>query len=90
MFTYIRKDFLEGQDLYGLDFLHGKMVQKDRIWLFGMDPEDVDGFLGEYGWGTLEHLGYEDLAERYVKPTGRELLSMPIERIVYADKQGGE
>jgi len=86
VFTYIRKDFLRGVNLYGLGFLHEKMVQKEEIWLFGMNPEDVDGLLGEHGWGTLEHLGYEDLAGRYVEPTGRGLLSMPIERIVYAEK----
>ena len=33
-----------------------------------------------------EHLGYEELAERYVKATGRELTSKPIERMVYAEK----
>ena len=39
-----------------------------------------------YGWHVVEHLGYEELAERYVKPTGRELASTPIERMVYAEK----
>jgi methyltransferase (TIGR00027 family) len=86
LMTYIRKDFLEGENLYGLDFLHDKMVGKDGIWLWGMDPMNVDGFLNTYGWRVLEHLGYEDLAGHYVKPTGRELLSMPIERIVFAQK----
>lgn len=85
-FTYIRKDFLEGQNMYGLDFLHEKMVSKDGVWLYGMDPEKVPEFLEEYGWRVLEHLGYEDLAEQYIKPTGRSLQSMPIERIVCAQK----
>jgi methyltransferase (TIGR00027 family) len=86
LFTYIRRDFLEGQNLYGLDFLHGKMVQKEGVWLFGMNPEEVDGFLGGYGWGALDDLDYKDLADRYVKPTGRYLQTMPIERVVYAQK----
>lgn len=86
LFTYIRRDFLEGQDLYGLDFLHGKMVQKGGIWLFGMNLEEVDGFLGGYGWGALDDLDYKDLADRYVKPTGRHLQTMSIERVVYAQK----
>lgn len=34
----------------------------------------------------IEDLDYDDLAERYVKPTGRDLPSMPIERMVYAEK----
>ena len=53
---------------------------------FGFDPEDVDDFLCDYGWHVLEHLGYEELADRYVEPTGRKLEFMAIERIVYAEK----
>jgi methyltransferase (TIGR00027 family) len=86
VFTYVRKDFVAGKVLYGHEFLYKKMVLKDRIWLFGLDPGEVPCFLDNYGWRVLEHLGYEELAERYIKPTGRELLSMSIERIVYAEK----
>jgi hypothetical protein len=35
---------------------------------------------------VVEHLGYEELHERYLKPTGRQLAVMPIERMVYAEK----
>jgi len=85
-FTYVRKDFIEGTVFYGHEYLYTTMRLKDKIWLFGMDPEDVADFLGVYGWRVLEHLGYEELAERYVKPTGRKLLSTPLERMVYAEK----
>ena len=86
VFTYVRKDFIDGKVCYGQEYLYKKMLLKDKIWLFGMDPEDMDDFLGVYGWRVLEHLGYEELAERYVKPTGRKLLSMALERMVYAEK----
>jgi methyltransferase (TIGR00027 family) len=85
-FTYIRKDFLDGQVMYGQEGLYKRYVVRDKIWLFGMDPEGVVNFLEPYGWRVIEHLGYEELAERYVKPTGRELTSTPIERMVYAEK----
>lgn len=85
-FTYVRKDFRDGQVMYGQEGLYKKYVVKDKIWLFGMDPEGVENFLGAFGWRVVEHLSYEELAERYVKPTGRELASTPIERIVYAEK----
>jgi len=85
-FTYVRKDFIDGKVLYGAKYLYKKTVLKDKSWLFGMDPEDVADFLGVYGWRVLEHLGYEELAERYVKPTGRKLVSMALERMVYAEK----
>ena len=85
-FTYTPRDFIDGEVFYGQEYLYKQMLLKDKIWLFGLDPENVDDFLGEYGWGVVEHLGYEELDERYVKPTGRELQSMAIERIVYAEK----
>ena len=86
VFTYTPKDFIDGENFYGLEYLYKQMLVKDKIWLFGLDPEKVDDFLGEYGWYVLEHLGYDELGERYVKPTGRELQSMAIERMVYAEK----
>ena len=85
-FTYVRKDFIDGTVCYGQEYLYKKMLLKDKIWLFGMDPEDVADFLGVYGWRVLEHVGYEELAERYVKPTGRKLVSMALERVIYAEK----
>jgi len=85
-FTYTPKEFIDGEVFYGQEYLYKKMLQKDKLWLFGLDPENVDDFLAEYGWRVLEHLGYDELGERYVKPTGRELKSMAIERIVYAEK----
>ena len=86
-FTYIRKKFIDGEDLYGSEYLYKRMVLKDKSFLFGLNPEDVDDFLHPHGWRVLEHLGYEELAERYVEPTGRKLLSTPLERMVYAEKR---
>ncbi len=85
-FTYVRKDFIDGKVMYGQEDLYKKYVVKQKIWLFGMDPESVPYFVGKYGWRVIEHPTYEELAERYVKPTGRELASMAIERMVYAEK----
>jgi len=84
VFTYVRKDFIEGRSRYGQERLFRQYVLP-RTWLFGMDPLGVDAFLEPYGWRVVEHLGAEELAESYVKPTGRELATTPIERIVYAE-----
>jgi len=84
-FTYVLKDFLDGENLYGQERLHERYV-KSNIWLFGLDPRNVSDFLDPYGWRVTEHLGCQELAERYVKPTGRGLTCSPIERIVYAEK----
>lgn len=85
VFTYIRKDFLDGRVLYGQKDLYERFVTKG-VWLFGLDPESVASFLSSYGWQLKEDLSYSELAERYVKPTGRTLSSTPVERIAYAEK----
>jgi methyltransferase (TIGR00027 family) len=86
VFTYTPRDFIEGKVLYGQEYLHTQMLAKDKIWVFGLDPEQIDGFIGEYGWRVLEHLGYDELDRRFVKPTGRDLQSMAVERVVLAEK----
>jgi methyltransferase (TIGR00027 family) len=86
VFTYVRRDFIDGKALYGHKYLYENMVIKGKSWLFGMDPNEVADFLSVYGWRVLEHLGYDELAELYAKPTGRKLLSTPLERIVHAEK----
>jgi methyltransferase (TIGR00027 family) len=86
VFTYVCKEFLEGKNLYDSGNLYTKYVRKDKIWKFGIDPDRISSFTDKYGWRVLEHVGYRDLVEQYVKPTGRCLASIPIERLVYAEK----
>lgn len=86
VFTYLRKDFLDGRVMYGGEKFYKKYVVKDKIWLFGMDPDALPNFLKEYGWQKIEDVGYDEIAEKYIKPTGRILASTPIERMVYAEK----
>lgn len=85
-FTYVLKDFIDGDNLYGQDAFYNRMVVKDKTWHFGFDPEEVSDFLSEYGWRLVEDLSYEALNKRYAKPLGRDLPSMQIERIVLAEK----
>jgi O-methyltransferase involved in polyketide biosynthesis len=47
------------------------------VWLFGLEPEDCPTFLQGYGWRIIEEVGYEELAVRYLGPTGRQLASTP-------------
>jgi O-methyltransferase involved in polyketide biosynthesis len=51
-----------------------------------MDPEGWPNFLKEYGWQLVEDVGYDELAEKYVRPTGRVLASTPVERVACAEK----
>jgi methyltransferase (TIGR00027 family) len=86
VFTYVPRAFIDGENLFGQEHIHRKMLGADPVWQFGIDPEGIDGLLAGYGWREVEHLGYDDLDERYVKPTGRDLGWMAIERIVHARK----
>ncbi|MCP4427390.1 MAG: SAM-dependent methyltransferase [Chloroflexi bacterium] len=85
-FTYVLKDFINGENFYDQKKFFDRMVVKDKIWHFGFDPAEVTDFLGEYGWRLIEDLSYEDLNNRYAKSIGRHLPSMKIERMVYAEK----
>lgn len=87
VFTYVRKDFIQGEVMYGHEFIYRQMVLKEKSWLFGMDPQDVPEFLGQYGWSVLEHLGYEEIANQYVTEERGELPTTNLERIVYAEKR---
>ncbi len=85
VFTYVRKDFLNGTNKYGMDEIYKRFVETGT-WIFGMDPEAWPQFLKEYGWRIIEDVGADDLEERYVKPTGRTFASTPIERLIFAEK----
>ncbi len=53
---------------------------------YGIQPEEVAGFLEEYGWRLVAQAGPDELVERYVKPTGRKLTASQIEWSAFAEK----
>jgi methyltransferase (TIGR00027 family) len=85
-FTYVRRDFIDGVNLYGAAMLYRKFRERSQVWKFGLLPEDIDGFLAEYGWRLIEQAGPEELMDRYVRPAGRDLTASQIEWSVYAEK----
>ena len=58
-----------------------------KLWLFGLDPDEVPNFLAQYGWHVIEHLDSAEVAARYIHGTGRTIRSMAIEPVVYAEKR---
>ncbi len=84
-FTYVLKDFIEGHNMYGWDKMYKEYVT-NNIWIFGMEPETWPSFLKEYGWQVIEDISYEEIADKYVKPTGRKLASTQVERMIYVKK----
>lgn len=84
-FTYVPKDFITGENFYGAEKFY-KQVVKRKLWHFGFNPNELAAYLSNYGWQLIEDLSYAELNNRYVKPTGRKLGAMEIERMVYAEK----
>ena len=84
-FTYVREDFIDGKALYGWSTGYEQFVVS-KLWKFGMSPATSAEFVARYGWRVLDDVSYEDLATRYIAPSGRRLGATPVERIVYAEK----
>ena len=85
-FTYVRRDFIDGTNMYGAATLYRNVRQRSQVWKFGLLPEDIDGFLAEYGWRLIEQAGPDELMDRYVRPAGRNLTASQIEWSAYAEK----
>lgn len=86
VFTYVRRDFIEGVNRYGGDALYRRFVQRQQLWHFGLPPQEVATFLAGFGWQLREQAGPDLIAQRYVEPTGRRLTVSPIEWTAYAEK----
>jgi methyltransferase (TIGR00027 family) len=84
VFTYIRKDFIAGKQMYRLELLHNRVLVKKQLWQFGFEPEAIGAFLGQHSWQEIEQAGSSEYQERYLEPINRDLLVMEIERAVHA------
>ncbi|MFS8097466.1 SAM-dependent methyltransferase [Lentzea alba] len=82
VFTFVRKDFLDGTALFGGEEAYREFVVKRRVWKFGLLPEEVAGFVAPYGWVEFEQLGPGEFTERYLAPSGRSLPVSELERTV--------
>lgn len=87
VFTYVRKDFIDGVTMYGAGPTYQRFRVKQPLWQFGLDPQQVPAFLREYGWEEIEQLGSAEFTARYVAPSGRALPVSEIERVVSAVKR---
>ncbi|MBV8713641.1 MAG: SAM-dependent methyltransferase [Chloroflexi bacterium] len=86
IFTYVRRDFLDGTNLYQLPGLYAQFVGKQRLWHFGLDPSEVNALLQEYGWAEREQVGATEYRQRYLEPLGRQLGVTDVERFVLAER----
>jgi methyltransferase (TIGR00027 family) len=86
VFTYVRRDFIDGVNFYGAEQLYRRFRQRQQLWRFGLQPEEVAAFLDGHGWRLVDQLGPEQIVQRYVEPTGRNLTASQVEWSAYADK----
>jgi methyltransferase (TIGR00027 family) len=86
VFSYVRRDFIEGVNFYGAKQLYRRFRQRQQLWRFGLQPDEVAAFLDGHGWRLVEQLGPEEIVRRYVEPTGRDLTASQVEWSAYAEK----
>jgi methyltransferase (TIGR00027 family) len=86
VFTYVRKDFIDGVNMYDAAILYKRFRQRQQVWRFGLDPDEVAAFISEYSWHLLEQAGPEYYVRNYVEPTGRKLAASQLEWSAYAEK----
>ena len=79
VFTYVRRDFIEGTNWYGTHTLYRNVRQRHQLWHFGLEPDEVAEFIADYGWRLVEQAGPDELLQRYVQPTGRKLNASQLE-----------
>jgi methyltransferase (TIGR00027 family) len=86
VFTYVRREFIDGTNRYGTRTLYRSTRERHRLWHFGLEPDAVADFLAEYGWRLVEQAGPDEFVQRYVQPAGRNLPASQLEWAAYAEK----
>lgn len=86
VFTYVRRDFIDGLDMYGSTLLFKRYRQRQQVWKFGLYPDDVAEFVHGYGWDLVEQTGPDYYLQNYIQPTGRDLAASQLEWAAYCVK----
>ena len=86
VFTYVRRDFIDGVNMYDAAILYKRFRQRQQVWRFGLDPDEVSEFVAEYGWRLVEQAGPDYYLRNYIRPTGRHLAASQLEWTAYAEK----
>jgi methyltransferase (TIGR00027 family) len=86
VFTYVQRDFIDGVNMYGAGVLYKRFRQRNQVWLFGLSPDAVADFIGEYGWRLVEQTGPDYYMRNYIAPTGRDLAPSELEWAALAVK----
>ena len=85
-FTYVQRNFIDGVDISPAPTLYRRFRERSQVWKFGLRPQEVSDFLAGHGWRLVDQLGPDQVRERYVHPTGRDLPTSKLEWSALAEK----
>jgi len=86
-FTYVRRDFIDGTNMYGAAVLYNRFRRRRQVWKFGLEPDDIDAFVRTHGWRLVEQAGPDYYQQHYIRPAGRDLTASDLEWTAYCDKR---
>jgi methyltransferase (TIGR00027 family) len=86
VFTYVQRDFIDGQNLYGAKSAYRRFRERQQIWQFGLSPDEVSDFVAAYGWRLVEQAGPDYFRRHYIEPAGRDLSASELEWSAYVEK----
>jgi methyltransferase (TIGR00027 family) len=87
VFTYVRRDFIEGANLYGSTTLYRSTRGRNPLWHFGLQSDEVSDFVADYGWRVIEQVGPDYFLRNYIRPANRDLAASELEWTAYAEKR---
>ena len=73
-----------GENMYDAEMLYKRFRQRQQVWQFGLEPDEVAAFVAEYGWRLVEQAGPDYYLRNYIEPTGRDLTASHLEWSAYA------
>ena len=87
VFTYVLESFINGSKIPdGLNRIYKFFLKKKNpLWFCGFNPAEMSEYLSKYSLSLIEDVGHEEFLERYIRPKGRDLKVMEIERTVLAE-----
>jgi len=87
VFTYVLESFINGSCVPdGLNSIYKRFLKKKKpLWYCGFEPAEMNEYLSKFSLSLIEDVGTEEFLERYIKPKGRDLTVMEIERTVLAE-----
>ena len=86
-FTYVRRDFIDGANMYGAAVLYKRFRHRRQVWKFGLEPGNIDAFVRTHGWELVEQAGPDYYQQHSIRPAERDLTASNLEWTAYCEKR---